>query len=366
MMGYLSKFGYDEVYFNKILLQNIENDALLKQDDALKKALCELVSQGGKRIRPLFLLMATDLGSYPKKEDCYLAAVAIELLHLSSLIHDDIIDHSPMRHNVLTLHERYGAKIALKLGNYTLNKSLELFSHFDDPRLHLQLAHTMKQLCLGELKQKEDLFNFNLQLEDYIEKSHQKTGTLISVSLVIGGLIAHLSNDELDELSTLGHSIGIAYQLKDDISDFTSLSSSLGKPVGGGLIAHLSNDELDELSTLGHSIGIAYQLKDDISDFTSLSSSLGKPVGNDLRQGIITLPTIFALEDDLIKEELMSLHLNKESSTFDSLCKRINSGHYIQQSEDVCQSYINNTLAIMNKLPNLKPKMSHLIELLFN
>ena len=319
MMGYLSKFGYDEVYFNKILLQNIENDALLKQDDALKKALCELVSQGGKRIRPLFLLMATDLGSYPKKEDCYLAAVAIELLHLSSLIHDDIIDHSPMRHNVLTLHERYGAKIALKLGNYTLNKSLELFSHFDDPRLHLQLAHTMKQLCLGELKQKEDLFNFNLQLEDYIEKSHQKTGTLISVSLVIGGLIAHLSNDELDELSTLGHSIGIAYQLKDDISDFTSLSSSLGQPVG-----------------------------------------------NDLRQGIITLPTIFALEDDLIKEELMSLHLNKESSTFDSLCKRINSGHYIQQSEDVCQSYINNTLAIMNKLPNLKPKMSHLIELLFN
>ena len=319
MMGYLSKFGYDEVYFNKILLQNIENDSLLKQDDALKKALCELVSQGGKRIRPLFLLMATDLGSYPKKEDCYLAAVAIELLHLSSLIHDDIIDHSPMRHNVLTLHERYGAKVALKLGNYTLNKSLELFSHFDNPSLHLQLAHTMKQLCLGELKQKEDLFNFNLQLEDYIEKSHQKTGTLISVSLVIGGLIAHLSNNELDELSKLGHSIGIAYQLKDDISDFTSLSSSLGKPVG-----------------------------------------------NDLRQGIITLPTIFALEDDLIKEELMSLHLNKESSTFDSLCKRINSGHYIQQSEDVCQSYINNTLAIMNKLPNLKPKMSHLIELQFN
>ena len=105
---------------------NGEQDIIssLKQDDALKKALCELVSQGGKRIRPLFLLMATDLGSYPKKEDCYLAAVAIELLHLSSLIHDDIIDHSPMRHNVLTLHERYGAKVALKLGNYTLNNTI--------------------------------------------------------------------------------------------------------------------------------------------------------------------------------------------------------------------------------------------------
>lgn len=318
-MGYLSKFEYDEAYFNQLLIQSIEDDSLLKEDEALKKALCELVSQGGKRIRPLFLLMATDLGSHPNKEDCYLAAVAIELLHLSSLIHDDIIDHSTMRHNVLTLHERYGARVALKLGNYTLNKSLEIFSHFKDPRLHLQLAHTMKQLCLGELKQKEDFFNFNLKLEDYIKKSHQKTGTLISVSLVIGGLITHLPEEELEALSKIGHSIGIAYQLKDDILDFTSLSSSLGKPVG-----------------------------------------------NDLRQGIITLPTIFALEDDLIREDLISLHANKESSIFDSLCERIKSGHYIQQSKDICQSYINDTWTIMEQLPNLKRKMSHLIELLFN
>lgn len=319
MMGYLSKFGYDEVYFNELLIQSIKDDPLLKEDAPLKEALCELVSQGGKRIRPLFLLIAAELGNQFNKEDCYLAAVAIELLHLSSLIHDDIIDHSPMRHNVLTLHERYGAKVALRLGNYTLNKSLELFSYFDYPQIHLQLAHTMKQLCLGELKQKDDFFNFNLKFEDYIEKSHQKTGTLISVSLVIGGILAHLSTDALDELSKLGHSIGIAYQLKDDISDFTSFSSSLGKPVG-----------------------------------------------NDLRQGIITLPTIFALEDDLIKEELMSLHPQKELSTFDTLCERIKSGHYIQKSEDVCQSYINHTWSIMEQLPNLKPKMSHLLKLLFN
>lgn len=318
-MGYLAKFGYDEIYFNNLLIKTIQNDLLLDNDPPLKEALCDLISHGGKRIRPLFLLMATDLGNHDNQRDRYLAAVGIELLHLSSLIHDDIIDNSSIRHGISTLHHRYGARTALRLGNYTLNKSLEVFSHFEDPRIHLQLAHTMKQLCLGELRQRDDFFNFNIQVEDYIQKSLQKTGTLISVSLVIGGIIAKLSDDKIQKLSDLGHYIGIAYQLKDDILDFTSLSSHLGKPVG-----------------------------------------------NDLRQGVITLPTIFALEDSLLKQDLLSLHPNDESYIFDSLCTRIKEGHYIQKSEEVCQSYLNQTLAIINNLPKLKPKMSHLIQLLFN
>ena len=319
MMSYLAKFGYDELYFNELLIKTIQTDSLLQDDESLKEALCELITHGGKRIRPLFLLMATDLGNHPNKKDSYLAAVAIELLHLSSLIHDDIIDNSSLRHGISTLHHRYGARIALKLGNYTLNKSLELFAQFEDPRIHLQLAHTMKQLCLGELRQKNDFFNFNLQVEDYIQKSLQKTGTLISVSLVIGGLLAKLPDDKLKDLANLGHSIGIAYQLKDDILDFTSLSLHLGKPVG-----------------------------------------------NDLRQGIITLPTIFALEDELLKDDLLSLNPNDDSYIFDSLCERIKEGHYIKKCEEVCQSYLSQTLAIINQLPTLKPKMSYLIQLLFN
>lgn len=319
MMGYLAKFGYDEIYFSNLLIKTIQNDPLLDNDPSLKEALCDLISHGGKRIRPLFLLMATDLGNHDNQRDGYLAAVGIELLHLSSLIHDDIIDNSSIRHGISTLHHRYGARTALRLGNYTLNKSLEVFSHFEDPRIHLQLAHTMKQLCLGELRQRDDFFNFDIQVEDYIQKSLQKTGTLISVSLVIGGIIAKLPDDKIQKLSNLGDYIGIAYQLKDDILDFTSLSSHLGKPVG-----------------------------------------------NDLRQGVITLPTIFALEDSLLKQDLLSLHPNDESYIFDSLCTRIKEGHYIQKSEEVCQSYLNQTLAIINNLPKLKPKMSHLIQLLFN
>ncbi len=318
-MSYLSKFGYDESYFNELLLKTITEDAVLEGEEVLKSALCELISNGGKRIRPLFLLMATDLGTSTSKELRYLAAVAIELLHFSSLIHDDIIDHSQMRHNVLTLHERYNKKIALKMGNYTLNKSLELFSTIPIPNLHLQLADTMKQLCLGELRQQDDLFNLNLSLEDYIQKSYQKTGTLISASLIIGGILSNLTDDELE-------------QLKD----------------------------------LGNSIGIAYQIKDDILDFSSHSTHLGKPVGHDLKEGVITLPTIFALEDDLFKEDISQIKKNWNYHLFDSLCQRIRNGGSIKRSEDLCQTYINTTQSIASHFPQLQPKIYDLINLIFN
>lgn len=318
-MSYLSKFGYDEPYFNELLLKTITEDSVLTNEEALKSALCELISNGGKRIRPLFLLMATDLGNVPSKESRYLAAVAIELLHFSSLIHDDIIDQSKMRHNVLTFHERYNKKIALKMGNYTLNRSLELFSAFPIPTLHLQLADTMKQLCLGELRQQTDLFNLNLSLEDYIQKSYQKTGTLISTSLVIGGILANLTDDELKQLKDLGNSIGIAYQIKDDILDFS-----------------------------GHSV------------------HLGKPVGHDLKEGIITLPTIFALEDDIFKEDISQIQQNWNHHLFDSICQRIRNGNSIKRSEDLCQTYINNTQSISSHFPQLQPKIYDLINLIFN
>ena len=320
-MGYLTKFGYDERYFNDLLIQTIAEDPVLEKEDDLKTSLCELIANGGKRIRPLFLLMATELGDKISKEDRYLAAVAIELLHLSSLIHDDIIDHSSVRHNVLTLHERYNKTIALKLGNYTLNRSLELFASFPFPPLHLQLADTMKQLCLGELQQQDNLFNFNLSLEDYIKKSDQKTGTLISASLVIGGILAHANEEKLDELKKLGSSIGIAYQIKDDILDF-------------------SGD----------------------------SPRLGKPVGHDLKEGVVTLPTIFALEDDLLKDDLSQIYqqCNWDTPLLDLLCQRISHGESIKKSEELCKTYINITRSIAKNFPLLQPKINHLISLIFN
>lgn len=318
-MSLLCKFGYDEQYFNGLLLKAVSSDSTLFSDPKMMNDLLQIIMNGGKRIRPLFVLLAADLKENVNKQEIYTVAVAIELMHVASLIHDDIIDESTTRHNVTTLHEQYSLTVGVHLGNFVLNKSLELFSEFKIPKLHQEIAVVMNNLCLGELNQQHNHFNFDLSFDDYINKSYQKTGALISLSLVVGGLVA-------------------------------------------GLDANIIN----QLSTIGSQIGIAYQLKDDILDFTSTSKKIGKPVGYDLRNGIITLPTIFALEDSLLKDDLLSLNVETEKSKFDLLCEQIKNSEHIQRANDICFKYINSSKNLINELPLQKNQFLNLINLIFN
>ena len=318
-MSYLAKFGYNEDYFNQLLREVIVSDSTLCHHEGYQQSLLKIMMNGGKRIRPLFVLLASDLNPEADIESCYLAAVAVELMHVASLIHDDIIDKSDMRHDVTTLHEQFDSVAALRLGNFTLNKSLELFSRFKIKTLHQEIAKTMNFLCLGELQQQRDHFNFNLSIEDYLLKSYQRTGSLLSLSLIIGGSIANLD-------STL----------------------------------------VQQLAEIGSTIGIAYQLKDDILDFTSHRDYIGKPVGYDLRNGIATLPTIFALEDSLLKEELLLLDSTVDQTRFDFICENIKDSHYIQKANDVCLQYVMKSKELIQHLPVAENQLLHLINLMFN
>ncbi|HAX72830.1 MAG TPA: polyprenyl synthetase [Firmicutes bacterium] len=303
-MGYLAKFGYDEDYFNELLVSVVDSDSIFEHNLEMKQALLDIISNGGKRIRPLFLLLAADLGENCCAFDKYMAAVGIELMHISSLIHDDIIDRAKTRRNTQTLHVIYDELTALRLGNYTLHKSLSLLSGIKVSQVHLDLANTMKQLCIGEFSQQREEFNFNLSVEDYIEKSFQKTGTLIATSLRIGGYLANVDEN------TLSH-----------------------------------------LQEIGYHIGVAYQLLDDILDFTSDSSTLGKPSGNDLRKGIVTIPTIYALEDDLLKNEVLMLNFDVSDSHFDRVCDKIKNSDYIQKSHALSQHYTEQAMRYISLLP---------------
>lgn len=318
-MSYLAKFGYNEAFFNELLSEVIITDPIMNQYPLYQKALLDILMSGGKRIRPLFVLLAADLNRNRDEKSCYLAAVAVELLHVSSLIHDDIIDQSDSRHHVQTLHQSFDMTTALRLGNFTLNKSLELFSMFKHRQLHEEIAKTMNYLCLGELNQLQDHFNFNLSVEDYIYKSYQKTGSLLSLSLIIGGFVADL------ELSTIR-----------------------------------------QLSEIGSTIGVAYQLKDDILDFTSHRSHIGKPVGYDLRNGIITLPTLFALDDDLLKEDLLSLEADTETSKFDYICDKIKESHHIYKANRLCLEYVTKSKELIEHLPVTESRLLQLLNLMFD
>ncbi len=312
-MGYLDKFGFDEIYFDELLQQTLREDDNLKQFPTMLDDLLSLCLDKGKRIRPLFLLLSASLGDCNKK-DMYQAAVAIELLHLSSLIHDDIIDGASTRRGVVTLHTTYDAYIAMRLGNFLLNKSMSLFSVTLSKEGHLTLARTMSCLCLGEFKQAHDQFNFELSEVDYFEKSFKKTGILLSTSLVLGGLISELPLETIELLDELGRDIGIAYQLLDDISDFTAT-------------------------------------KDEAL----------KPTQTDLKNGVITLPTIYALSDDLLKDDILSLNSDVDDSQISSVYDKIKASDYIQKSQQTCDTYINQAYEKVSKLPKHQSLFSNLI-----
>ncbi len=312
-MGYLDKFGFDEQYFEQILRQTLEEDDVLLQYPTMRQDLIQLCLNKGKRIRPLFLLLAATLGEC-QKSVAYQAAVGIELLHISSLIHDDIIDQSPTRRGVTTLHTLYDPYIALRLGDYLLNKSLSLFATIHSKEAHLVLARAMSTLCIGEFKQATDVFNFELSKDDYFQKSYEKTGMLLSTSLLLGGIIGNLSDDILMLLDELGHDIGIAYQLLDDISDFTE----------------------DE-------------------------ASLGKPTQTDLKNGVITLPTIYALDDDVLKDEIMMLNSDIDDSHFSFVYDKIKKSDCIKKSQDVCETFIDRAQKRVSQLPRHQDLFSTLI-----
>lgn len=318
-MNLLTKFGYDEQYFNELLIKSILSDAVLFSDSTMLNHLLQITMNGGKRIRPLLVLLSGDSKDDLNKRQLYTAAVAIELMHIASLIHDDIIDQSTTRHNIKTLHNQYSLETSIHLGDYLLNKSMELFSQFKIPRLHEEISIVMKKLCLGELNQQHNYFNFNLSFDDYIDKSEQKTGALISLSLVVGGLVH-----------------GLEPQL------------------------------IDRLSMIGSHIGIAYQVKDDILDFTSTAHKVGKPVGYDLRNGIVTLPTLFALEDSIFKNDILELNPDTEPSQFDLICEQIKNSTSIKKANDICKNYITMSKKLIDELPTQKNQFLNLINLIFN
>ena len=300
-MDYLDAFDFDSSYFNTLLHQVIHDQNLSTLPIDLQQDIKTLVTTPGKRIRPLLLLLTTTLGKCNKKE-AYTAAVAVELLHLSSLVHDDIIDKATVRRNQMTLNTKYNDYTALHVGNYLLNKSISLFSSFKNKELHTAVAQAMSSLCSGEYVQAHDFFNFQLTEEQYLQKSYKKTGTLLALSFQVGSIIAKLDSSTSELLQELAHDIGISYQIYDDLSDF----------------------QVD--STL-------------------------KNTQQDLKNGILTLPTIYALQDDDLRNDILLLNSHTSDSQFTKVYDKIKTSDYLLKSQEVCQIFVADAKKKVLQLP---------------
>ncbi|MFN8165108.1 MAG: polyprenyl synthetase family protein [Bacteroidia bacterium] len=199
-----------------------------------------MLNIGGKRIRPVLVLMGNELFG-GNTETVLKAATGIEVFHNFTLLHDDIMDNAPLRRSKTTVHEKWNSNIAILSGDTMFVQSCQLVSSVDDKHLRkvLNLFYkTAIEVCEG---QQLDM-NFekldNVTIDEYIEMISLKTAVLLGCALSVGAICAGANDSDAQKIYDFGKNLGIAFQLKDDILDAYGDSSKFGKKVGGDIIAN--------------------------------------------------------------------------------------------------------------------------------
>lgn len=206
------------------------------------------VAAGGKRLRAALVLLAARLGDY-NLERAARPAVAIELLHAASLVHDDLVDHTLRRRGRVTVHARWDRHVALMLGDFFFAVAAGELAGEPDPRIIKFYADAAQTMVEGELRPVTQLEPLEVALEQYYYKIGSKTAVLFAAACKAG------------------------------------IAVSGGTP-----------EQIEALGRFGYDLGLAFQVVDDVLDFTGDEASLGKPAGNDLREGTLTLPLIYAVD----------------------------------------------------------------------
>ncbi|HEY7342996.1 MAG TPA: polyprenyl synthetase family protein [Ktedonobacterales bacterium] len=216
--------------------------------DMLNTASAHVLKSPGKRLRTALTLLSGKLLTY-QFEKLLPMSVAFEMVHLATLVHDDIIDHAMTRRGLPTVNARYGNGVAILLGDYLFARTAGLIADVEDFRVDRLFSETVASVCEGTILELLTARQANISVESYIDRISRKTACLMSACCK-GGAI-----------------------------------------VGGG-----SEAQIALLGQFGLDLGIAFQIIDDVLDYVGTEESIGKPAGNDLRQGLVTLPLIYALQ----------------------------------------------------------------------
>ncbi len=236
-------------------LQHVDRVVLAKfesRSKLLNAASRYLLSSGGKRMRASLTLLAARLLSpdgAPEPNRAVSIASAIEMIHAASLVHDDLIDDADVRRGRSTVHSKWGGNVALMVGDYLFALAAEQMADASDPRIIKSFARGVVRICEAELSPVTDVVPMQRALDQYFNKIGGKTAALFECA------------------------------------------AETGMIVGGG-----SDAQVDALRQFGYDIGLAFQIVDDILDFTADEHTLGKPAGHDLQEGTITLPVIYAVD----------------------------------------------------------------------
>lgn len=213
--------------------------AVRTDDDLLTEMASHLITAGGKRQRPLFAMAAGacveggDLMALPR--EIVLGGVSVELVHLGSLYHDDVIDEAVTRRTIESVNARWGNLRAILAGDFLLARASEIAAGLGTEVAGL-LAATIARLCEGEVRELESAYRVDRTEASYLASIEGKTASLFSAAARIGGIVAALPRERIDALTEFGRCYGMAFQIVDDILDLTATAEQLGKPAAHDLV----------------------------------------------------------------------------------------------------------------------------------
>ena len=193
--------------------------------------MADLFEAGGKRIRPALVLLSARFGDYAVGR-LTPAAMAVELTHAATLVHDDVIDRSAVRRGRPTVAARLGDEPAIVVGDYYFAKAYEQAARTESPRVVAILAHTVMDICAGEVSQQAVRYRYSTGVDEYMRRIDAKTATLLAACCDIGALLSGLPIAERDALRDYGRLLGLAFQIADDVLDYVGSEGEIGKPIG--------------------------------------------------------------------------------------------------------------------------------------
>ena len=256
--------------------------ALSHEDGMLGAALGHIRQRGGKRMRPiLMLLMAKNYGAVSQVTQH--SAVGLELLHTASLVHDDVVDESGERRGQASVNATYNNKVAVLVGDYILSTALLHVSFTGNQSIVQELSELGRTLAAGEILQLSNIQNQQISEEVYYQVIQQKTAALFQSCAAIGALSAGASEENVKKAGEFGRNLGIMFQIRDDIFDYFD-SKEIGKPTGNDMtegkltlpvIYALNNTDFDSMQTLAKKVKAGTINPDEIAVLVEFTKQQG-------------------------------------------------------------------------------------------
>lgn len=295
------------------LFENKFKKSLKTTVPLLDKIMHYIIKRKGKQMRPMFVFLCAKLFG-ETKESAYTAASLIELLHTATLVHDDVIDESNFRRGVFSINALWKNKISVLVGDFLLSRGLLLAVEKNEFELLKIVSHAVKDMSEGELLQIEKTRKLNITEEVYFEIIRKKTAALISACCAAGASSSQTSSENISQMKIFGEKVGIAFQIKDDLFDYTQ------------------------------------------------SPLIGKPTGLDIREKKMTLPLIHTLNQVNKKEKSFIINTikndSKNSKKVEQIINLVKENKGLEFAENKMNEYYSESIKILEKFDNNNAKDS--------